>query len=218
MINPLFWLFLSFLLVSMSLTAVLVVLVPAVRELSRAARSVEKLCDTLSRDLPPTLESIRLTSIEINNLTDDVNEGVQSASRVAQQVDQSVGNVRVQAKRVQVGTRSLMAGFSAAWTAFNRPKEGRERSLSKKSRSPQPDVTAYRPQSTPLQQSPNHYTASPRQSAGQPVQDPTQLPTAQKEVPELLPGDSTEVDFSSGQPSQDAANTRRSTHPPEAPR
>ena len=118
--DPLFWLGLSFLLVSISLTAVLLVLLPTARELSRAARSIEKLCDTLSRELPPTLESIRLTSLEITELTDDVTEGVQKASRVAQRVDRSVGNVQQQAKRVGVGTRSLIVGVQAAWKSLTR--------------------------------------------------------------------------------------------------
>jgi uncharacterized protein YoxC len=126
-INPIFWLVLSFVLVSISLTAVLVVLVPAVRELSRAARSVEKLCDTLNRDLPPTLESIRLTSTEIAHLTDDVNEGVQHAGRVAQQVDQSVVNAKVQAKRATITTRSLMAGIGAALQTLTQPEKKRDR-------------------------------------------------------------------------------------------
>ncbi|MEB3267008.1 MAG: hypothetical protein VKJ09_00550 [Leptolyngbya sp.] len=125
MVDPLFWLGLSFFLVAVSLTAVLLVLVPAVRELSRAARSVEKLCDTISRELPPTLESIRLTSLEITELTDDVTEGVQHAGRVVQQVDQSLSGVRQQAQRVQIGTRSVMAGFQAAWSTFTRSPKGR---------------------------------------------------------------------------------------------
>lgn len=119
--NPIFWLVLSFLLVTVSLTAVLVVLVPTVVELSRAARSVEKLCDTINRDLPPTLEAIRQMSVEINRLTEDVNTGVQSAGRVAQQVDHSVNTVRGQAKRAEVGTRSLIAGVGAAWSTLIKP-------------------------------------------------------------------------------------------------
>ncbi|MEM1292953.1 MAG: hypothetical protein AAGH67_15935 [Cyanobacteria bacterium P01_H01_bin.162] len=127
MIDPVFWLVLSFVLVSVSLTAVLVVLVPAVRELSRAARSVEKLCDTLNHDLPPTLEAIRLTSVEINGLTDDVNEGVQNAGRVVQHVDESVSTMRVQAKRAQIGTRTLVAGLSTAWATFTQPATNGDR-------------------------------------------------------------------------------------------
>ncbi|MBE7381084.1 MAG: DUF948 domain-containing protein [Leptolyngbya sp. SIO1E4] len=130
MINPLFWLALSFLLVSISLTVVLVVLVPTVIELSRAARSVEKLCDTLSRELPPTLESIRLTSLEITELTDDMTEGVQNASRVAQKVDHSVSNVRKQAQRMQVSTRSVLVGVRAAWKTLTRPNLRDRRRLS----------------------------------------------------------------------------------------
>jgi uncharacterized protein YoxC len=121
--TPIFWLVLSFLLVSVSLTAVLVVLIPAVRELNRAARSVEKLCDTLNRDLPPTLESIRLTSLEITELTDDVTEGIQNASRVVKQVDDGVMTARHHAHRLQVSTRTVMAGMKAAWKTFNRPSD-----------------------------------------------------------------------------------------------
>lgn len=125
--DPLFWLVLSFLLVAVSLTAVLLVMVPAVRELSRAARSVEKLCDTLSRELPPTLESIRLTSLEITELTDDVTEGVQNASHIVQQVDHSLSTVRQQTERVQAVTRSMMAGMRAAWRTLrgNAPRDRR---------------------------------------------------------------------------------------------
>lgn len=122
MIDPLFWLALSFLLVAVCLTAVLLALIPATQELGRAARSVEKLCDTISRELPPTLESIRLTSLEITELTDDVTEGVQNAGRVAQQVDQSLSGVKQQAQRVQVSTRSVVAGMRAALGSFAKGK------------------------------------------------------------------------------------------------
>lgn len=121
MIDPLFWLGLSFLLVAVSLTAVLVAILPAVQEIARAARSIEKLADTLSRELPPTLEAIRLTGMEISDLTDDVSQGVQSASSVVKQVDQSLGGAKQQAKKVQVTTNSVFAGFKAAWKTFSRP-------------------------------------------------------------------------------------------------
>lgn len=125
MIDPLFWLGLSILLVAVSLTAVLVAALPALRELSRAARSAEKLFDTLNRELPPTLESIRLTGMEITDLTDDLSEGVQSAGRVVQQLDQSISGVKRQAKQAQVTTYSLFAGVKAAWRTFSRPTSTR---------------------------------------------------------------------------------------------
>ena len=128
--NPVLWLCLSFVLLAVSLTAVFVVLIPAVVELSRAARSFEKLCNTLDRDLPPTLDSLRQTTAEITRLTDDVNTSVQNAGRVAQQVDQSVSTVRSQAKRAQVNTRSLMSGLGAAWATFNQTDTHRDRSAS----------------------------------------------------------------------------------------
>ncbi|NJR20789.1 MAG: DUF948 domain-containing protein [Richelia sp. CSU_2_1] len=129
MSDPLFWLGLSILLVAVSLTAVLVTLIPAVQAMARAARSVEKLADTLSREFPPTLEAIRLTGLEISELTDDVTEGVQSAGKVVKQVDRSIGSAKQQAQNVQVTTRSVMTGIKAAWKSFTRkpPMSGRGR-------------------------------------------------------------------------------------------
>lgn len=120
MIDPIFWLGLSILLVAVSLTAVLVVAIPALQELARAARSAEKLFDTLSRELPPTLESIRLTGLEISDLTDDMSEGVKSAGQVVKQVDQSFDGARKQVQKAQVTTRSVFAGVKAAWRTFSR--------------------------------------------------------------------------------------------------
>ena len=128
MIEPLFWLGLSLLLVATSLTAVLVAAIPALQELARAARSAEKLFDTLSRELPPTLEAIRVTGLEITDLTGDVSEGVKSANKVVKQVDQSLDSARIQAQNLQVGTRSIFVGAKAAWKNFTRQKPTRRTS------------------------------------------------------------------------------------------
>jgi uncharacterized protein YoxC len=124
-VDPLFWLGLSILLVAVSLTAVLIAAVPALQELARAARSIEKLADTLRRELPPTLEAIRLTGLEISDLTDDINDGVKSASQVAKQVDESLSSAKNQAKNVQMNTRGVVAGVKAAWRTWKRPSGGR---------------------------------------------------------------------------------------------
>lgn len=118
MADPLFWLALSFLLVVISLTAVLLVAIPAFRELGRASRSAEKFFDTLGRELPPTLEAIRLTGLEITELTDDVTEGVQSAGQVVQQVNQGLSTAQTGAKRLNTGTKSFFAGARAAWQTW----------------------------------------------------------------------------------------------------
>ncbi len=112
----------SLLLVAASLTAVLVAAMPALRELARASRSAEKFFDTLSRELPPTLDAIRMTSLEITDLTDDVSEGVKSAGQVVKQVDESLDNAKKQAQNVQIGTLSLVVGMKTAWKTFTRPK------------------------------------------------------------------------------------------------
>jgi hypothetical protein len=105
-------------MVAISLTAVLMVAIPAMRELGRAARSAEKLFDTLGRELPPTLEAIRLTGLEITELTDDMSEGVQNAGRIVKQVDQGVASARQQAKTLNTGRKSLFAGARAAWNSW----------------------------------------------------------------------------------------------------
>lgn len=115
---PLFWLGLSSLLVAFSLTAVLIACLPAIQEVARAARSAEKLFDTLSREFPPTLEAIRLTGLEISELTDELHEGVNGASGVVKQVDRSLGNVKKQAENVQVTTKSFAVGIRAAWQTW----------------------------------------------------------------------------------------------------
>lgn len=113
--NPLFWLGVSVLLVAMSLTVVLIALLPAMYALARAAQSLEKLADTLNRDLPPTLEALRLTGLEISELTDDITEGVQSAGEVVKQVDETLNTAKQQAEQVQITTRSVFTGLKVAW-------------------------------------------------------------------------------------------------------
>ncbi|BAU43399.1 hypothetical protein [Leptolyngbya sp. O-77] len=156
MSDPLFWLALSLLLVAVSLTAVLVALLPAVRELSRAARSAEKLFDTLNRDLPPTLDAIRRTGLELTDLTDDVSEGVQSAGRMVKQVDQSLLGVQQQAKKAQRVTRSLVVGFHAAWQTLLKPAPPDRPSHSR--RAVPPDWEGDRPDRYP-HASPKRYDA-----------------------------------------------------------
>ena len=131
MVDPLFWLGLSILLVAVSLTVFLVVALPALRELGRAARSAEKLFDTLNRELPPTLEAIRLTGMEMSELTDDMSEGVQSAGQLVKQVEQGLSSTRQKAQKVQTATRSFWVGVKAAWKTFTRKPSSRRRSREK---------------------------------------------------------------------------------------
>lgn len=105
-------------LVAVSIILLLLAALPALQSVGRAARSVEKLADTLSRELPPTLQAIRLTGMEISDLTDDVTEGVQSAGKVVKQVDRSISSAKKQAKRAQVTTSSFVTGVKTAWKTF----------------------------------------------------------------------------------------------------
>lgn len=118
MIDPLFWLGLSLLLVSFSLFAVLLVTIPTLQEVAKAARSAEKLFDTLNREFPPTLEAIRMTGKEVGELTDELNQGINNATGVVKQVDRGLINVKIQAQQVQRSSRGLVAGVQAAWKTW----------------------------------------------------------------------------------------------------
>lgn len=122
MIDPLFWLGLSLFLVSFSLFAVLLVTIPTLQEVARAARSAEKLFDTLNREFPPTLEAIRLTGKEVTELTDDLNQGINKATGIVKQVDQGLVDAKQQVQQVQQSSVGLVAGVKAAWKVWRSPK------------------------------------------------------------------------------------------------
>ncbi|MEN9871514.1 MAG: hypothetical protein RLZZ171_2506 [Cyanobacteriota bacterium] len=122
MIDPLFWLGLSLLLVSFSLFAVLLVTIPTLQEVGRAARSAEKLFDTLNREFPPTLEAIRLTGKEVGELTDELNQGINNATGVVQQVDRGLVVAKQQVQQVQQSSFGLVAGAKAAWKVWRSPR------------------------------------------------------------------------------------------------
>ena len=132
--EPIFWLVCSLLLVTVCLTAVLMAAIPALRELARASRSAERLFDTLYKELPPTLESIRLTGSEISDLTDDLSGGVESAGNVVKQVDQGLRVAQRQVKEAGVLTQSVWTGVQVAWKTLTKP--------SKKRKSQRPPATA----------------------------------------------------------------------------
>jgi hypothetical protein len=122
--EPFFWLAISLFLVGVSLTAVLVVAIPAAKELTKAARSAEKLFDVLQQELPPTLESLRSTGEELSELTSEVRQGVSSAGNVVQQVDVTIADAKERATQVQTTTKGIFIGVRAAWKAFRQPPKG----------------------------------------------------------------------------------------------
>jgi hypothetical protein len=124
--EPIFWLVCSLLLVAVCLTAVLMTAVPALRELARASRSAERLFDTLYRELPPTLESIRQTGSEISGLTDDLSDGVESAGNVVKQVDKGLQVAQRQVKEAGILTQSIWTGVRVAWKTLTKPSKKRK--------------------------------------------------------------------------------------------
>jgi hypothetical protein len=114
-------------MVAVSLTALLVAAFPAIQDVSRAARSAEKLFDRLDRELPPTLEAIRLAGLELSDLGEEVAQGVQSASMVVKQVDRSLVEAKQQAGNIQSTTKSVWVGVKAAWQTWRERGESLDR-------------------------------------------------------------------------------------------
>ena len=121
--DPVFWLGLSVGLVAAGLLGIFVALIPAAKELGEAARSVKKFFDTLQRDLPPTLEALRLTGIEVSEIADSVDDGVKSAGSIVKRVDGGMEVTRNQVQNVSTATRSVAAGIRAGWKAFTEESE-----------------------------------------------------------------------------------------------
>ncbi len=105
---------------AVSLMAVLIAAIPVLQEIARAARSADKLFNTLHKEFPPTLHSIRLTGLEITELTDEIDSGVKSASDVVKQVDNRLNQTQTQIKNVQTQSRRLLRGFQVGWKTWSR--------------------------------------------------------------------------------------------------
>ncbi len=164
--NPFFWLGLSILLVAISLVALLTVAILTLQELARAARSAEKLLDSLNRELPATLQDLRLTGKELSGLTDEVSDSVQSARSVVQQVDQSLLEARAHAQKAQVTTRSLWVGATAALRVLTGSPRRRRRPPTRRppikirSHSPEPSTPQPATQKPPTLTPPNNEQVS----------------------------------------------------------
>ncbi|WP_017327359.1 hypothetical protein [Synechococcus sp. PCC 7336] len=129
MSDPVFWLGLSVGLVAAGILAIFVALVPAAKELAEAARSVKQFFNLLQRDLPPTLEALRLTSLEVSDIADSVDDGVKSAGRIVKRVDDGLEGTRTQARDAGVAARSVVAGVRAGWKVFLEERDRGERAL-----------------------------------------------------------------------------------------
>lgn len=107
--------------------ALLTVAILTLQELTRAARSAEKLLDSLNRELPATLQDLRLTGKELSVLSDEVSGSVQSVHSVVKQVDQGMLAARAQTQKAQITTRSLFAGVTVALQVLSGPPRRRRR-------------------------------------------------------------------------------------------
>ena len=177
----------------------LAIAILTLQELARAARSAEKLIDTLNRELPVTLKDLRLTGKELSGLTDEVSGGVQSARNVVEQVDRGMVEARVQAQRAQITTRSFFAGASAALQVLVSGKPRRRQRP---------------PTRRPTRQAPT-YPASTYQAPARPVSTPP-ASAAHPENPVRLPELSHKTAETSTEKSPQSAPEKTPKMPPRS--
>jgi uncharacterized protein YoxC len=122
MSEAIFLLGLSFLLVVICLTILLLTAIPTFKELGKAANSIVRLADTLTRELPATLEAIRMTGLELSELSDELNQGAKSAGEAVKQVNDGIKGVRQGASNASIATKSAFAGIKAGLKSLGRPR------------------------------------------------------------------------------------------------
>lgn len=122
MSEAIFLLGLSFLLVVVCLTILLLTAIPTFQELAKAANSIIRLADTLTRELPATLEAIRMTGLELSELSDELNQGAKSAGEAVKQVNDGIKGVRQGASNATIATKSAFAGIKAGLKSLGRPR------------------------------------------------------------------------------------------------
>ena len=125
MSEAIFLLGLSFLLVVVCLTILLLTAIPAFQELAKAANSIIRLADTLTRELPATLEAIRMTGLELSELSDELNQGAKSAGEAVKQVNDGIKGVRQSASSASIATKSAFAGIKAGLKSLGRPRRSK---------------------------------------------------------------------------------------------
>lgn len=125
MSEAIFLLGLSFLLVAVCLTIFLITAIPTFQELAKAANSIIRLADTLTRELPATLEAIRMTGLELSELSDELNQGAKNAGEAVKQVNDGIKGVRESASNASIATKSAFAGFKAGLKSLGRPRRSR---------------------------------------------------------------------------------------------
>ncbi|OIP77024.1 MAG: DUF948 domain-containing protein [Oscillatoriales cyanobacterium CG2_30_44_21] len=128
MSEAIFLLGLSFLLVVICLTILLLTAIPTFQELGKAANSIIRLADTLTRELPATLEAIRMTGLELSELSDELNQGAKNAGEAVKQVNDGIKGVRKGASSASIATKSAFAGIKAGLRSLGRPRRNRRSS------------------------------------------------------------------------------------------
>lgn len=91
------------------------------------ARSADKLLDTLNRELPRTLESLRKTGGELTGLTDELEDSIKGAKNIIKHTETSIQETQKQIKQVHHNSRSTWAGLKTAWKVLRHPRRKSKR-------------------------------------------------------------------------------------------
>eukprot|EP00245_Coleochaete_scutata_P011732 TRINITY_DN4420_c0_g1_i2.p1 TRINITY_DN4420_c0_g1~~TRINITY_DN4420_c0_g1_i2.p1 ORF type:complete len:367 (-),score=54.39 TRINITY_DN4420_c0_g1_i2:829-1929(-) len=110
-----------------SISALLLMAIPTLRAMKKAAESVEKLADTAREELPGTMAALRLSGMEISDLTmelsdlsQDIGEGLRSSARAVQAAEDGLRRMGSFASNSTLNSRNSTGGGSEASSSRSR--------------------------------------------------------------------------------------------------
>ncbi|MGA7954907.1 MAG: DUF948 domain-containing protein [Gloeobacterales cyanobacterium] len=117
-----FWLGISAGLLGAALLALVLALLPLLSQLTRTARSAERLLDLVERELPPILDSLQQTTAEVTDISQEVGGGLKRVNQTVDAVGTSMGVFQAGVSQVSVSTKAWAAGAKAAWKTLKQGK------------------------------------------------------------------------------------------------
>ncbi len=128
--DPQFWLGISAGLLGAALLALVLALLPLLAQLTRTARSAERLFDLVERELPPILDSLQQTTAEVSDISQEVGGGLKRVNQTVDAVGTGLGVFQTGVSQANIRSQAWAAGAKAAWKTL-RQKPGNRQDLIK---------------------------------------------------------------------------------------
>lgn len=120
--DPQFWIGISAGLLGAALLALVLSLLPLLAQLTRTARSAERLLDLVERELPPILDALQQTTAEVSDISQEVGGGLKRVNQTVDAVGTGLGVFQTGVSQVNVRSKAWAAGAKAAWKTLRQRK------------------------------------------------------------------------------------------------